>query len=121
MILTSTGNETAFDKIADALQKQHGKTHVRTSTSSSSSSWKGGKGSFRRNWAHRAEFDDWSDIWSEGFANDDWHDSHSSWGAGIDYEAHQGWYEGDDESDFIDDEIEACELNVLTAQCLRIF
>ena len=29
MVLTSTVNDTDFDKIADALQKQHGKIHVR--------------------------------------------------------------------------------------------
>ena len=28
MVLTSTGNDTDFDKVADALQKQHGKIHI---------------------------------------------------------------------------------------------
>ena len=28
MVLTSTGNDTDFDKIAEALQKQHGKNHI---------------------------------------------------------------------------------------------
>ena len=31
MVLTSTNNDTDFDKIAEALQKQHGKIHIRNS------------------------------------------------------------------------------------------
>ena len=129
LILTSVNNEMNFDKIAEAMKKQHSKIQVfgsKSSTSSGRDGYKGkrggkGFGGGHRKWRPQANV-------ADGYQDDgDWEDEADGDESGIADQSHdQGdadedcidQYDGDiDQHDYqgeeIDDEILALELNTL--------